>query len=319
MADTSIGCPICSSAAVRKKAFKYLFQGSELNGWSCARCGIIFLHPQPTTEELKQLYSSEYFECGAFRCGHEEGYSDPATLEKMAEPGILIEIMALTTGRRLLEIGCAGGAFLNAARKLGFHVRGVELSEDAGRIAKETFGLQVFVGELADANFPDGSFDVVFMGDVLEHLPDPTTVLREIRRVLDVNGLLVMGLPSQTNNLFSRIGFAVYEMAGKSATVALPPYHLFEYRPQSLRFLLRRCGFEVTRLDQGIIPPDQIQLRGSAIQRVGKKVLQYPNVVLTRLFGICGDRMTVFAIRRDSHEESVPLPPKESADLNESR
>lgn len=295
MDESMSQCPICSSSSVREKPFKYIFHGSELRGWSCTRCGIIFLHPQPTAEELKQLYSSEYFEGGDFRCGHEGGYSDPATLERMAEPGLLIEIKAMTAGRRFLEIGCAGGAFLNAARKLGFQPQGVELSEDACRIARETFGLQVFAGELVDARFPDASFDVVFMGDVIEHLPNPIATLREVNRILDRKGMLVMGLPSQTNSLFSRIGFFVYGIAGKSATVALPPYHLFEYRPRSLRFLLRMCGFEISRLDQGIIPPDQINLRGPAVQRFGKKVLQYPNFVLTRIFGVCGDRITVFA------------------------
>jgi SAM-dependent methyltransferase len=299
MAETRSTCPICSSPSLRRKPFKYVFHASELRGWSCDRCGIIFLHPQPTAEELKQLYSAEYFEGGDFRCGHEEGYSDPATLEKMADPGLLIVIKGMTTGRRFLEIGCAGGAFLNTARELGFEVQGVELSEDACRIAQETFGLQVFAGELVNARFPDRSFDVVFMGDVIEHLPDPIATLREVKRLLDSKGMLVMGLPSQTNNLFSRIGFFVFGMLGKSATVALPPYHLFEYRPRSLRFLLELCGFHISRLDQGIIPPSQISLRGPAVQRWGKLVLQYPNFILTRVLKVCGDRLTVFASAED--------------------
>jgi len=296
MKTTSSTCPICSSPSIRKKPFKYIFHSAELRGWSCGRCGIIFLHPQPTAEELKQLYSSEYFEGGDFRCGHESAYSDPNTLERMGESGLVVEIKSLTKGRRFLEVGCAGGAFLNAARKLGFEVQGVELSEDACRFARETFGLQVFAGELADAHFPDCSFDVVFMGDVIEHLPDPVTVLLEINRVLDRKGLLVMALPSQTNTLFTRTGFFLYGLAGGSATVSLPPYHLFEYRPRSLRFVLRSCDFEVSRLVQDIIPPSKINLRGPAIQRLGKKLFHYPNFWLTRLIGVCGDRITVFAV-----------------------
>jgi SAM-dependent methyltransferase len=295
MVQTRPTCPICFSISVRKKPFRYVFRGSELRGWGCARCGIIFLHPQPTADELKELYSAEYFEGGDFRCGHEEGYSDPAALERIADPALLIEIKAMTTGRRFLEIGCAGGAFLNAAREHDFQAQGVELSEEASRFARETFGLQVFQGELREAQFPEATFDVVFMGDVIEHLSNPLATLREASRILDKNGLLVMALPSQTNSLFSRIGFLAYGLLGKSATVGLPPYHLFEYRPRSLRLLLRQCGFEISRLRQGIIPPGQINLRGPAIQRIGKKVLQYPNSALTHVFGAFGDRITVFA------------------------
>ncbi len=297
MRDTRSVCPICTSTSIRKRPFRYLFRGAELRGWECARCGIIFLHPQPTAEELKELYSAEYFEGGDFRCGHEEGYSDPATLEKMSEPGVLIDIKKLTAGKRFLEVGCAGGAFLNTARKLGFQTHGVELSEDASRFAKQTFGLDVFTGELADAKFPDRSFDVVFMGDVIEHLPNPIATLREVHRLLDKDGVLVMALPSQTNSLFSRIGFVLYALLGKSATVGLPPYHLFEYRPRSLRFVLETCGFGIVRLDQGIIAPSRINLRGPAVQRLGKKALQYPNFAVTHMFGVFGDRLTVFARR----------------------
>jgi len=285
---------VCSSSQVHEEPFTYSFHELRLSGWGCRRCGIIFLHPQPTADELKQLYSAEYFTGGDFRCGHENGYCDPATLERVADPALLVQIKTMKGTGRFLEIGCAGGAFLDAARKLGFDVQGVELSDEACRIAMKTFGLRVFEGNVEDARFPDESFDVVFMGDVLEHLPNPITTLREIYRILDKEGMLVMALPCQTNTIFSRIGFLVYGALRQSATVALPPYHLFEYRPGSLRFLLRSCGFRVVRLDQGIIPPNMINLRGPAIQRIGKKIFQYPNWAFTRLFGVLGDRITVF-------------------------
>jgi SAM-dependent methyltransferase len=148
-----------------------------------------------------------------------------------------------------------------------------------------------------DAHFQDGSFDIVFMGDVLEHLPDPLSTLREVHRILPAGGLLVLGVPSQTNSLFSRFGFQIFSAIGKRANVALPPYHLFEYRPASLRFLLRECGFRVAELTQGMIAPNRINLRGPALQRLGKKLFQYPNWVLTSIFGICGDRLAAFAVK----------------------
>ncbi len=294
-------CPVCASPRIGKRPFRYLFKGRELGAMGCARCGIIFIHPQPTAEELTVLYSSEYFEGGDFRCGHEGGYCEPETLEHLTNPGLLKHIREICRGDRFLEIGCAGGAFLSAARDFGFTVQGVELSESASRTAREEFGLTVFTGSLAEARFSDGSFDVIFMGDVLEHLPDPVSTLREVHRLLAPRGALVIGVPSQTNSLFSRIGFAVYGAAGKRATVSLPPYHLFEFRPVSMRFLLRECGFTVAELIQSTIPPDSINLRGGALQRYGKKVFQYPNWVLTRIFGAMGDRLSVVAIRETPH------------------
>jgi SAM-dependent methyltransferase len=295
MVGTNLICPVCSSSRVKEKPFHYLFREHRLCGYGCGLCGVIFLYPQITAEELKQLYSREYFEGGDFRCGHEGGYCEPETLQHIANPGLLLQIKALKPGGRFLEIGCAGGAFLDAARRLGFTVQGVEFSTDASQVAREIYGLPVITGDVSEAGFKDGSFDVVVMGDVIEHLPHPVATLREIHRILAPEGLLVLALPSQTNTLFSRIGFFVYTLLGRSARVALPPYHLFEYRPRSLRFLLHRCGFQITKLDQDIIPPGQINLRGPAIQRLGKKLLHYPNALITRTFRLFGDRLTVFA------------------------
>jgi 2-polyprenyl-3-methyl-5-hydroxy-6-metoxy-1,4-benzoquinol methylase len=260
---------------------------------------VIFIHPQPSEGELRELYSAEYFSGGDFRCGHESGYCEEETLEHIVNVGLLREIRRMKLGGTFLEIGCAGGAFLQAAQESGFEVQGVEFSEDASRIARQEFGLSVFTGSIEDAHFEGGRFDVVFMGDVIEHLGNPVAALREVHRILARGGVLAMELPSQTNSLYSRIGFLIYGVLGKSATVALPPYHLFEYRPRSLRYLLRETGFEVERLHQGIISPRKVNVRGPIIQRLAKKFLQYPNWALTRGFGALGDRITVLATKKD--------------------
>ena len=294
------GCPICSSHDTRKEPFHYSFRGREIHGYSCGNCGIIFLSPQPTSDELKQLYSAEYFEGGDFRCGHEGSAFAQETLDHLVSEHTLDEIQALMPNGKLLEVGCASGAFLNAARKRGYDVEGVELSEDASRIAREKFGIQVFQGDLLDARFDNGAFDVVYMGDVIEHLPDPLATLAELHRIIRPGGLLALELPSQTHTLFSRLGFFVYRILGRSTAVSLPPYHLFEYRPGSLRYLLEHSGFSVERLAQGCISPGEVHLRGGMHQRVGKKILQYPNWLLTRLLHVYGDRMAVFAARDDA-------------------
>ena len=300
--EQPLSCPVCRSSALGEKPFQYVYRERPLRARGCTRCGIIFIHPQPTAGELKELYSGEYFEGGDFRCGHEGGYCEPGTLERLTDPGLILSIRKNYPGNRFLEIGCAGGAFLNAARELGYDVRGVELSSDACRMARETFGLNVFEGDVVDARFPGESFDVVFMGDVIEHLPDPAGTVREVHRILGAGGVLVLGVPSQTNSLFSRAGFLLYTALGRRATVALPPYHLFEFRPASLRYLLRECGFRVAELKQGLIPPSRINLRGPAPQRIGKKLFQYPNWLLTGVFGVCGDRMAAYAVKESPGE-----------------
>ena len=297
MTPEELRCPVCNSTKLATRPFGYRFEGKWLQAFGCHECGIIFLHPQPTLEEIARLYSKEYFE-GDFRCGHAGSYFDESSLNDLVDEKLLDRIMGVKPDGRFLEVGCAGGAFLNAARKAGYAVRGVEFSDDAARLARQKFGLDVTTGDVQAAHYPDAAFDIVFMGDVIEHLTDPVATLKEIHRILDDGGVLVFACPTQTNTLFSRAGFLAYSVLGKQATVNLPPYHLFEYRPDSLNKLLHRCGFEIRKKRATMIRLKDVALRGTSLQRIGKKLFQYPNYLLTSMFGILGDRIEVFAVKR---------------------
>ncbi|HCV44269.1 MAG TPA: hypothetical protein DGH68_12345 [Bacteroidetes bacterium] len=297
MNETCVQCRICGSTNVRARPFGYHFNDRWLGAFECMGCGIIFIHPQPTSEEITQMYSKEYFE-GDFRCGHAGSYFDEATLSNLGDRALLNRIRQHKPSGDFLEVGCAGGAFLNAAREVGFNVKGVEYSTEAADFARKRFNLDVTTGNLEGVGFPSASFDVIFMGDVLEHLPDPRATLAEIHRVLRTGGLLAVECPMQTNTLFSRFGFLLYSFVGKRAAVHLPPYHLFEYRPASMRNLLQRVGFEVTMLKEVLITPKDVTLRGPLLQRMGKKCFQYPNYWLTTAFGVLGDRIEVFSVKR---------------------
>ena len=289
-------CHICGSQELGRLPFVYRFRGRWIRGIRCSRCGVIFLDPQPSPEEIRSLYAKDYFD-GDYRCGHAGSCFTEATADALLDRHLLDRIRAERASGRFLEVGCAGGTFLSAARDTGYDVCGVEISPDAADVAIKRFGLDVRIGDLAAARFPAQSFDVVFMGDVIEHLHNPVATLKELHRIMTPGGILVLACPTQTNTLFSRLGFAVYGMLGKTVSVSLPPYHLFEYRPKSMRRLLQGTGFALRRLHGGLIPPSSIALRGSWMHRTGKKLLQYPNVILTRVFGIWGDRLEVIAAK----------------------
>jgi 2-polyprenyl-3-methyl-5-hydroxy-6-metoxy-1,4-benzoquinol methylase len=102
-------------------------------------------------------------------------------------------LLQTESGRgRLLDIGCSSGALLESARRQGFDVEGVEPAAQAAEYARST-GLTVFQGYLQDACYPAASFDVVTLMEVIEHLPDPNALLKEVWRVLKPNGVFVVG------------------------------------------------------------------------------------------------------------------------------
>ncbi len=291
-------CKVCSSRRLRQRPFGYRFNGKWLQAWECLDCGIIFIDPQPTSEDIHRLYSKEYFSSD-YRCGHEGSYFEEKTLERLSDPELLRLIKNYKPRGKFLEVGCAGGAFLNAARNEGYEVYGVELSDEAASFARQKFSLNVVVGDVHSAEFNSEMFDVVYLGDVLEHLRNPRETLAELRRIIVDGGLLVLQCPMQTNTLFSRAGFFLYGLLGKNATVHLPPYHMFEYRPKSMMEFLCLSGFSILSEKSGLISPAEIRLRGNALQKIGKKIFQYPNYLVTRITGKFGDRIQIFATKNE--------------------
>src|SRR5207249_2046966 len=115
----------------------------------------------------------------------------------------------------LLEVGCAAGFLLQRARAGGWSVRGVELSAEAVARAR-ALGLDVYHGDLLGAGLPATSVDLVYMGDVLEHVPDCRAVVDEVARLLRSSGLLVLRGPITTHSLARRLALAAYRLAGRT-------------------------------------------------------------------------------------------------------
>ena len=89
---------------------------------------------------------------------------------------------------RALEIGFGAGFSLSALTRAGWNAEGVEVSESAVRHG-ESQGFKAFHGELAEARYEDGSFDLVIATELLEHVPDPSAIIREIARISRPGGL----------------------------------------------------------------------------------------------------------------------------------
>src|SRR5262249_44992987 len=146
----------------------------------CGTCHLRFLVRQPTREGFVELYGPEYFQsdyhCG---CNEHSYFANEEAFVKLAHDHLRVLEREAQPGR-LLEVGCAGGYFLQAARDRGWQPVGIEISEVAADYARQTLGLDVRTGTLETVSLEPESFDAVFLGDVLEHVPDPVGTLRAV-------------------------------------------------------------------------------------------------------------------------------------------
>jgi 2-polyprenyl-3-methyl-5-hydroxy-6-metoxy-1,4-benzoquinol methylase len=153
------------------------------------------------------------------------------------------------SGKRVLELGCSTG-FMSQymAQKRGCSVLGVEIDADAAEEARK-FCREVLVRDLSRpdwiAGIPNGAFDVVLVGDVLEHMADPVGLLLQIRPLLDSNGSLVISLPNVVHwltRLKILFGHFDYEPGG-----TLDHTHLRFYTPTTARKMIESSGYTIRK------------------------------------------------------------------------
>jgi len=237
------------------------------------------------------MYDKDYFKSD-YRCGHNSNSAFDVHQDNLPW---WCNHLNLASTSRVLEIGCATGYTLRAFNNSGYECFGIEISEDAAEFARKEFSLNVQTAEINRVDFEAEKFELIYLLDVFEHLAAPTDALCRIRRWLKNNGSLVIVIPTQTNTIFSRLGILLYSLIGKRTRINLPPYHLFEYRPTTIERLLRENGFSNIRLYPELMHPSEIALRAGGMQNLFKKVFQYVNWFVIKLFGICGDRLTIIA------------------------
>jgi ubiquinone/menaquinone biosynthesis C-methylase UbiE len=136
-------------------------------------------------------------------------------------------------GCAILEVGCSGGPLIQELQEAGYdHVTGLDISEEAIALARQRGLSDTHVMDAQKLSFADERFDVVTASDVLEHLADAPLALREWRRVLKANGVLIVFVPA------FRWLWSEHDEANR---------HQHRYRRRELEALLTANGFIVER------------------------------------------------------------------------
>lgn len=191
----------------------------------CLDCGMIFENPRFDAQTIVNGYIASQ------EAEHDSQYpmrvaSFYRALKKHAR-------YLPARGSKVLDIGTAGGAFLEAASQYGFDAYGMEPSNDLVSRGKAR-GLQIEQGTIEDHRFELYSFDMVCLWDVIEHLPHPKAALHEIKKLLKPDGILLINYPD--------IGTWQAKLAGKRFWWILS-VHLHHFTKNTISDICRRSGF----------------------------------------------------------------------------
>jgi 2-polyprenyl-3-methyl-5-hydroxy-6-metoxy-1,4-benzoquinol methylase len=204
----------------------------------CGHCGVTMLDPAPTEEELAAHFTDNYI-------------TDDERIEKTFEKTrerILAQVAdtALQHKQRgnILDIGCAGGYFLNRFFSRPGWVRyGLEPSRYAAQKAEEK-GVKMYQGQLLSVQLPAGLFDVVTAMDVFCYFREPQLELHAIRKALKPDGLLLIELPLAESQLLRNTGRTAL-LAGGAGRLLTKCGHLYFFNKSSVEFILDHTGFQM--------------------------------------------------------------------------
>ncbi|MFH1457041.1 MAG: class I SAM-dependent methyltransferase [Patescibacteria group bacterium] len=151
---------------------------------------------------------------------------------------IFNEVKKFKTKGKLLEVGCNLGYFLEIAKNNGFDIRGVELDDKAVNYANDLLGRGIVLrSTLEQANFPNNNFDIIVLSHVLEHLIDIPGFLKEIKRILNKQGIIAIASPNFD-------GLCVKIKKEKWPGLR-PDEHVWQLSKNTIQKLLKKEGFVI--------------------------------------------------------------------------
>jgi 2-polyprenyl-3-methyl-5-hydroxy-6-metoxy-1,4-benzoquinol methylase len=207
---------------------------------TCNQCGLMYANPQELVDcERFQLedYPKVFDEANGGQYFRKQHVQLPDNLRALR----VLNELAPKRGR-LLEIGSFCGIFLDRIRTNGWDVTGLEPDRGVADYSRAKYGLNIVDGVLPQPALASEHFDAVMMLHVIEHMPDPSENLREIRRMLKPGGVLVVETPRFDSLMFKILGRRERSLGNCNG-------HIYFFTVPTLRRMLEKNGFEVIKIE----------------------------------------------------------------------
>lgn len=245
----------------------------------CNNCGLHYINPRPTKEHIGYYYSEGYYAHNPVKKKKlkDRKRSTEKRINKkmnvrelirihyynyprnMGEDGknlssykktllwfsylthrSRLDIIPFIGEGKLLDVGCGNGRYLSTLQKLGWQTYGIEQNPGSSKYARTELHINVETGDLLNYKYKDKFFDVITFWHSLEHLYEPIPTLKEVKRILKDDGLLVIAVPNVDS-------FAAKVFKENWYQLEIP-IHLIAFSPDSITRMLDSAGFKVKKM-----------------------------------------------------------------------
>jgi len=238
MLETLYSCPFCEKTdlSVFKNVKDYTVSRETFTLTKCNSCGLIFTNPRPDKNSIGAYYESEdYISHTNSKKGLLNNAYQFARKYAIHSKYSLVKSYSGAPNSALLDIGCGTGEFLGYCKEKGFKCIGIEPSADARKLAKENHDLSVFdLNHLAAIE--SGTFDLITMWHVLEHVHDLKPTIQTVKRILKSGGYYFVAVPNPES--FDAKFYGEYWAAFDV------PRHLFHFAPATMKRIMEDAGLQ---------------------------------------------------------------------------
>jgi 2-polyprenyl-3-methyl-5-hydroxy-6-metoxy-1,4-benzoquinol methylase len=289
----SLNCPFCGCKSSTVARFP------DKTYRRCTRCGTIYML---RIQDAQIEYSSEYF-FESYKKQYGKTYlEDFSNLTAMARLRLKYICATLPSpppkkngaDYTVLDIGCAYGAFLVAAREEGFIPSGIDPAAEAAEYVSNTFNIPAYTGYFPQFFFGGGieaieakEFDVITMWYVIEHFENPLPAIQKVHALLKTGGVFAFSTPSAAgvSGVFSKRSFLQNS----------PADHWTLWNPRQAKKIMRRAGFSVSKIVISGHHPERFPFMGALASK--KNSVLYK--LLMRISIICklGDTFELYAVK----------------------
>ena len=237
--ETLNNCPVCNAAETTPflTCIDNTVSRETFNIVECSSCGFKYTNPRPEESKLGDYYKSEEY---VSHSNTKQGFIN--SVYQIVRKYTLLKKFQLISRQKktgkILDIGCGTGEFLKVFKDANWKTLGVEPDPDVRKIAIENYNLDI-KEETEIKNFETGSFDVITMWHVLEHVPRLNERIEDLKRLVKLDGIIIIAVPNCDS-----FDAEIYKEFWGAYDV---PRHLYHFSPKDINAIFKNHDLKVFR------------------------------------------------------------------------